>query len=122
MYNLPDYDIVVKAIKANYDEYFAFITNSKLLFVKKLKEDTGLGLKEAKYNADIIFRGGKDQFRRNFHLKEQRKMKLEQLKVKLFTRELVTLIKSKDEEELVDIFSTMKPKLLEKILKKLLND
>lgn len=125
MYKLQDYDIVSLVIKEHYDEFLTLMgppAPSKLAFLKLLKDYSGLGLKDAKINSDVIFAGGIEKFKNSFGLKEIRKNKLEQLKVRLFTRELAEIIQNKSEDELVEILSKLQPTLLEVLLEIFLND
>ena len=117
-------DGVAKAIRENYNLYFEMIEvdQSKLRFVKQLKEHTGLGLKEAKENADIIFAGGINLFKGTFGLKYQRRQKLDALKKILLTNELVEMIKNASLEELEEVFSGLDIDTIEDVLNRFLND
>jgi len=121
-YNYTINDVVTNAIRQNYERYFNMITDqTKLGFVKQIKEDTGLGLKEAKTNTDIIFGGGVEMFKKIFGIKEQRRQKLDELKKRLLTNELVEMIKSSTPEKLEETFSEMNIYIIEDVLNVFLN-
>jgi len=121
-YNYTINDVVANAIRQNYERYFNMITDqTKLVFVKQIKEDTGLDLKEAKTNTDIIFGGGVEMFKKIFGIKEQRRQKLDELKKKLLTNELVEMIKSSSPEKLEETFSEMDIYIIEDVLNVFLN-
>ena len=121
-YNYTINDVVTNAIRQNYERYFNMITDqTKLGFVKQIKEDTGLGLKEAKTNTDIIFGGGVEMFKKIFGIKEQRRQKLDELKKRLLTNELVEMIKSSSPEKLEETFSEMNIYIIEDVLNVFLN-
>lgn len=115
--------LTLDSIRAHYDEYRVFMFNdTKLPFVKLVKEHTGLGLREAKDNTDIIFDGGITKFDNFFHIKHLRNMKLEKLKVRLFSKELFEIMKSKDEDDFVESLSKLDPSTLEMILSVLIEE
>ena len=117
--NLPHQDLVISAIREHYDEFLECMPDSKLLFVKLLKKYTGLGLKDSKDNVDIIFNSfAIHNFKSIFGVKEQRKGKLEKLKIKLFAKELVEILKDKNDDELVECLSKLTLNSLEEILEK----
>ena len=121
-YNYTINDVVANAIRQNYERYFNMITDqTKLVFVKQIKEDTGLDLKEAKTNTDIIFGGGVEMFKKIFGIKEQRRQKLDELKKRLLTNELVEMIKSSSPEKLEETFSEMDIYIIEDVLNVFLN-
>ncbi len=122
-YDIID-DCVADAIRLHYDEYLIMLENkpSKLAFVKRLNEHTGLGLKDSKFNADIIFSGSVILFKNEFSLKLHRRRKLDALKKNLLSRELVDMIKKYDSDKLYDIFTKLDIEILEQILGELLYD
>ncbi len=114
-------DSVVKSIDENYDIYLdLWESKSKLMFVKTIKDYTGLGLKEAKNNTDVIFDGGIELFKNSFGLKKRRREKLIALKTTLLTTELVKMIVDAPPEKLEDVFSDLGINIVEDILNKLL--
>lgn len=112
---------VVTTIKVYYDDFFNFYQNKqKLGFVKLLKECTGMGLKESKENADKIFDGSIEDFKRNFNIQRQRKEKLEFLKKKLFAEEIINIFKEKSYDDILEKLSELDSYILEEILDRLL--
>jgi len=111
-------DSVADVFRINYREYIKFMKEPyrKLAFLKQLKEDTGLGLKEAKENTDIIFAGGIEMFKNTFAIKEQRRLKLYALKKRLLTNELVEILKDSSVDKLDIVFSELDIKIIEEIL------
>jgi len=114
-------DIVANSIRKSFFEYYNdFTENRKLSFVKRIKDDTGLGLKDSKNNADIIFGGGIKLFENTFSIKQQRKTKLDDLKRKLLLNELVRNLKLSNEDMLYDILSILDIDNVESLLNKYL--
>jgi len=111
-------DSVVKALRLNYNEYLDMMKPpvTRLRFVKQLKEDSGLGLKEAKDNSDIIFNAGIEEFRNTFGIKQQRRKKLDALKKRLLINELVEYIEKSNTDKIEEVFSDMNVEVVEEIL------
>lgn len=115
-------DLVVDAIKRSYDEYLSMmVAPLKLAFVKKLKEDTGLCLKESKHNADIIFDGAVFLFKKTFALKEQRRQKLDALTKKLLVDELSNYVEKSNPGKINKVFSSLDINVIEEVLDGFLN-
>lgn len=113
---------VAKNISENYELYLGmYESGSKLVFVKTIKEHNGLGLRESKDNADVIFGGGVQMFKNTFGLKEQRRRKLAELKTKLLVSELVVMISDSSVEKLESVFYDLDINVIEDILANLLN-
>ena len=65
-------------IRDNYLMFYDLLKlNKKIDFVKRLKEYTNLGLKDAKINSDLIFESGLAKFDNYFNVRALRKTKLE---------------------------------------------
>lgn len=112
---------VYEAIEKHYDEYEVHLKdNSKLRFVKLIKEHTGVSLKEAKENVDKIFEMSLKNFKDNFSVKSRRKEKLLKLKSQMFSTKIVEVIKDKDKKELEDSFKKMDCSILEEILENII--
>jgi flagellar biosynthesis regulator FlbT len=110
-------------IRDNYLMFYDLLKlNKKIDFVKRLKEYTNLGLKDAKINSDLIFESGLVKFDNYFNVRALRKTKLEKLKVRLFSKELYDMIKSKDDDEIVNNLAKLDIWVLENILENFLND
>jgi len=123
-YNWVEIDeSVAEILRLNYNVYLEFLKEPrKLAFVKQLKEDSGLGLKEAKDIADIIFPGGVEMFKNTFGIKEIRRNKLDALKKRLITNELVEYIKKSNVDKLDSVFSTLDIGVIETVLDAFLDD
>ena len=68
-------------IRDNYLMFYDLLKlNKKIDFVKRLKEYTNLGLKDAKINSDLIFESGLVKFDNYFNVRALRKTKLEKTK------------------------------------------
>jgi hypothetical protein len=118
-----EHDLTVRTFKDNYVEFHEYLlSREKLAFVKRLKELTGLGLKEAKDNTDKIFYDGTQAFTDRFHIIEERKNKLNQLKSRIFSKELYEMLKTMSEDEFVDALSKLDHQILEELLEVMLDD
>jgi ribosomal protein L7/L12 len=73
-------DVVIEVIKKSYKKYFElFLQNRKLMFLKTMRDDTGLSLRESKYTTDVLFDGGEQKFNDTLNIKEQRRKKIKKL-------------------------------------------
>lgn len=115
---------VADIFRLKYHDYLEFLNEpqTKLGFVKQLKLDSGLGLKESKEVADIVFSGGVDMFKNTFAIKQLRKSKLDALKKRLLTNELMEYIKKSSDDKLDLIFSSLDIGIIETVLDAFLDD
>lgn len=118
---------VKSAIKNNYEEFLSLRKgeSTRLAFIKLLKEYSGLGLKEAKDQADEIWSWDNvtlpaisvPRFEREFSIRDSRREKLEQLKKNLLVKEMASIILKKSEEELITDMMDMTSEEMENFLK-----
>lgn len=115
-------DNVAENVRINYDDYLTMynVAESKLRWVKQLKEDCGLGLREAKEQFEILFDGGREMFVDTFGIKRIRQEKLKVLTHKLLTEELLSKFKDCDETKLKDILSASDIYIIEDLLNRFL--
>jgi len=123
-------DSVADVFRLKYHDYLEFLEHpyQKLAFVKQLKEDSGLGLKESKEVADIIFSDNVttpvELFKSTFgiNIKQIRREKLDALKKRLLINELIEYIKKSDDSKLEEVLSLLDIDTIEIVLNPFLDD
>jgi hypothetical protein len=102
-YNKQYEQRVFEAVKNNFDELNEFFEgNAKLQFVKRIKELTGLGLKESKEFTDYFF--DIPHTFNSLNTIEQRKKKLKNIYRITLLKSFIKEFKDIDEDELFNAF------------------